>query len=126
MNNILKQPYTNTEYADFAVQANSNGQRIEQDSRAVYALYTYEILQNGEVVDISDTQEYKDKIAEEQNIKRKTELQVQLNEIEKNQFRSFKAVASGTASELDTKKYNDYETQIESIRADMAAINKML
>lgn len=70
MNNILTKPYTDKDYADFAVLANANGQRTEQDDSAVYALYTYEQLQNGEIVDISGTQEYKDKIA----LEKKTEF----------------------------------------------------
>lgn len=65
MTNILTKPYTNKDYADFAVMANSNGQRTEQDDNAVYALYAHEALQNGTIVNISDTDEYKTKIAKE-------------------------------------------------------------
>jgi len=63
---ILNKPYTSTDYADFAVQANSNGQRVEQDDNAIYALFEYEILQNGEVIDISQTPEY---VTQQINIK---------------------------------------------------------
>lgn len=58
MLNILQKPYTDKDYADFAVNANQNGQRTEQDDTAVYALYSYEVLINGEIVDISTTPEY--------------------------------------------------------------------
>lgn len=65
MSNILIKPYTRQQYADFAVMANQNGQRIEQTDNAVYVLYPYEEIQNGEIVDISQTSEY---IQEQKNI----------------------------------------------------------
>ena len=55
---ILNKPYTNQQYADFAHAANQNGQRLEQDENAVFALYPYEILENGQITDISQTPEY--------------------------------------------------------------------
>ena len=65
MNNILKQPYTNTEYADFAVYCNETQRRIEDFNGNKYALLSTEILQDGQIVDISQTPEY---IAEQVNI----------------------------------------------------------
>lgn len=58
MKNILKKPYTTQEYADFAVYANETHRRVEDFNGDKYALLSTEILQNGEVVDISQTTEY--------------------------------------------------------------------
>ena len=58
MNNILLKNYTNTEYANFAVYANETQRRIEDFNGDKYALLPTEILQNGQIVDISQTHEY--------------------------------------------------------------------
>jgi len=73
MNNILKKPYTNEQYAQFAGNANQNGQRIETDNTAAYALFDNEAVKNGEIVDISDTDEYKTKKLAEAKIAKITE-----------------------------------------------------
>lgn len=62
MNKLLK-PYTELERTDFIVENNHNkGLRIEETETALYALKDSEILQNDEILDISDTTEYKNKI----------------------------------------------------------------
>lgn len=58
MNNILKQPYTDIEYADFAVFCNETQRRIEDFNGDKYALLSTEILENGQIIDISQTPEY--------------------------------------------------------------------
>ena len=69
MNNILKQPYTTEEYAQFAVEANQNGQIIEVLDDSVYALFPYEKVENEEIVDMRDDSAYKEQAASEQAAK---------------------------------------------------------
>lgn len=59
MANILKQPYTNEQYAEFAVLANENNKRIELYDSNAYALCDYEKLIDGEIVDLRNDDEYK-------------------------------------------------------------------
>jgi hypothetical protein len=61
--NILKQPYADEQYAEFAIYANENNKRIEDYNGDKYALSSYEILKNGEIVDFSNTDDYKANIA---------------------------------------------------------------
>lgn len=61
MTNILNKPYTNKQRADFAKLANSNGLRIEKHGDSLYALYGHEAVQDGEIVNISNTAEYLEK-----------------------------------------------------------------
>jgi len=50
MDNILKQPYTNKEYAEFALRANENGQIIELTPKAAFALNEDEKVVNNRIV----------------------------------------------------------------------------
>ena len=70
MTNILTKPYTNEQYAQFSTEANQNGQRIEILDDKVFALYSHEKLENDEIIDISDTPEYK----AEQELKEKERI----------------------------------------------------
>jgi len=63
MENILRQPYSSKDYADFAVFANETHRRIEDFNGDKYALLDSEVLQDGVITDISNTPEY---IAEQQ------------------------------------------------------------
>lgn len=58
MSKILNKPYTNIQYADFAQNANNNGQKIEIIDGNAYAVYPYETIQSGSIIDISQTPEY--------------------------------------------------------------------
>ena len=59
-NNILNKPYTDKDYADFAVYANDTQRRIEDFNGDKYALLATEILVDGIIQDISQTPEYLD------------------------------------------------------------------
>ena len=59
MLNVLLKPYTEKQRADFVVKNNhNNGLRIEETETALYALHDYELLQNGEVVDLRNDEAY--------------------------------------------------------------------
>jgi hypothetical protein len=66
MTNKLQKPYTNIQYAEFAAQANEAKKRIELTETAAYALAEHEVLQDGQIIDISDTPEYREKIIHEE------------------------------------------------------------
>jgi len=121
MSNILTKPYTDNDYAEFAVIANSNGQRTEQDDNAVYALYDYEELQNGQIVNVSDTETYQAKVLAKQNAIRKADLTAQINELDLKRIRagfepSVKDESTGqTYLEYYTAQIQDLRTQISSL-----------
>jgi len=50
MTNILKKPYTNKEYAQFALMANENSQIIELTDKAAFALNSDEKVVNNRIV----------------------------------------------------------------------------
>jgi hypothetical protein len=77
--------------------------------------------QNGQLADISDTQEYKDKIAQEQKEIQKAELQSQIDELDKKRIRAvcemeIKDEASGqTWLEFYTEQIHGLRRQIISL-----------
>ncbi|GEM_PF-5153480 len=81
MNNILRQPYQNTEYADFAVYANETQRRVEDFNGDKYALLATEILVDGIITDISQTPEY---LAEE--LAKAKEAKLQENATKRDEF----------------------------------------
>jgi len=121
MTNILTKPYLDKDYADFAVLANSNGQRTEMDDTAVYALYPYEELQNCQIVDISETEEYKAKNLAEQNVVKKVDLQAQIAAYD---LKSLRAIREGGVKDETTGQtwVQYYTEQIVSLRNQIAAL----
>lgn len=121
MTNILTKPYTNKDYADFAVMANSNNQRIEQDETAVYALYDYEELKDSKIIDISETDEYKAKVTFQENAVQRFQLQSQLDELDKKSIRAMRepSIKDETTGQTWLEFYN---AQIQNLRAQLAAL----
>lgn len=115
VDNILTKPYTDKDYADFAVMVNINGQRTEQDDNAVYALYPYEELQNGQIVDISNTHDYKSKKQEIKN----AELQSQIKDIDEKRLRAIcePSVKDAATGQTWLEHYNE---QIKKLRTQLA------
>ena len=122
MTNILTKPFTDKDYADFAHNANANGQRTEQDDKAVYALYAYEELQNGQIVDISATEEYKAKVLMTENTVKKAELQSQIDELEKSQARPIRELVKDSQNAYAKTKIDNIEQKIQDLRAQMTAL----
>jgi len=58
MINILEQPYTEEQYANFAVYCNETQRRVEDFNGNKYALLSSEILKDCEITDISQTSDY--------------------------------------------------------------------
>ena len=118
MTNILNKPYMNKDYADFAVSANSNGQRVETDDNAIYALYPYEELQNGQIVNVSETEEYKAKVLAEKNAVRKTELQSQIDELDRKRIRAL--------AEPSIKDETSGQTWLECYNSQIAGLREQI
>lgn len=121
MTNILTKPYTDKNYADFAVIANSNGQRIEISENAAYALFDYEELQNGQIIDVSLTEEYKAKILAEENAVKKAQLQIQLDELDEKSIRAMREPSVKDESTGQTW-LEFYNYQIQDLRVQLAAL----
>ena len=121
MTNILTKPYTGKDYADFVVLANSNGQRVEQDDNAVYAFYEYEELQNGQIVDVSNTDDYKVKKQAQENAIKKADLQSQIDDIDKKRVRAIcePAIKDSTIGQTWLDYYNQ---QTKDLRAQIASL----
>ena len=119
--NILTKPYTNQEYAEFAIQANSNGQRVEVDENGAYALYEYEELQGENIVDISENAEYIAQKLEKENSARKLEIQADIDTLDKKRVR---ALAEGGVYDAQTgQTYLEYYTeQIIDLREELAGL----
>lgn len=84
MTNKLIKPYTNEDKIDFIVENNhNNGLRIEETETALFALEDFEIVQNDQIIDISGSGEYKNKIRlnqiESELIKADSDYQIMLN-----------------------------------------------
>lgn len=63
MTDKLTKPYTDEQRADFIVKNNHDkGLRIEETNTALFALESYEKIENDEIINISDTEEYKARI----------------------------------------------------------------
>ena len=115
MTNILHKPYSDTEYADFAVMANTNGQTIEQDDNAAYALYIYEELQNCQIIDISSTPEYQAKQQKQIQEQNNQNILSQISALEAKANRSLRdAILRG-----DNTYLNQYDSQIEALRSQL-------
>lgn len=119
MTNILNKPYTDKDYADFAVMANTNGQRIEQNDETLFALYPYEKIQNGTIVDLSSNEEYKVKVLTEQNAIKKVDLQSQIDKLD---LKSIRALREGGIKDESTGQtwVEYYTSQIIELRTKIS------
>lgn len=77
---------------------------------------------DGEITDISDTQEYKDKIAQEQKEAQKSELQAQIDELEKTQFRAIREVALNKDLEFAMGKLQALDAEIAVLREQIGGL----
>lgn len=115
---ILTKPYTDEQYADFACSANKNCQRVEFLEDSVFALYPYEEVINGQIVDISETPEYKQKVLAEQNLIKKAKLQMQIDLLDSKRIRAI-AEPKLKDSESGQTWLEYYTQQIQGLRAQI-------
>ena len=121
MENILNKPYTNEEYADFAIGANSKGQRLEFFNENVFALYDYEEIKNGQIEDLSQTEEYKLKIEGLQKEEQRQEIQKKIDALD---FKSIRATREGGIKDVETGKtwVEYYIEEIALLREQLASL----
>jgi hypothetical protein len=79
---------------------------------------------NGILTDISDTNEYKAKIALAAKNAAAQDLTARIREFELKQIRSFKAIANNLSTQDDIDKYNGYETQIADLRTQITELTQ--
>lgn len=82
----LEKPYTDEQRADFVVAY--QGMTPVETNNAFYFLETCETLQNDEIVDISNTEEYKAKVLAEEINQKKVDLKNQIDVIDKRRIRA--------------------------------------
>lgn len=116
MNYKLEKPFTDTQRADFVCQ--HQGMKYAEDDTAIYFLEDYEEIQNGEIINISNTPEYQAKILAEQNERRKAELKTQISELDLKRIRA--GFEPTIKDETTGETYLQYYTsQIIAIRNEL-------
>lgn len=112
----LNKPYTETQKADF-ICLHQGLKPVETDT-AFYFLENHEELQNGEIVDVSNTQEYQTKIQNKQNESRKNELTFQIKELDLKRIRA--GFEPSVKDETTGETYLEYYTkQIINLREEL-------
>jgi len=109
--NILYQ-YADWKFNDNAVELNIDYSTFNRDE--------YEV-QDGQLVDISETSEYKAKVLEKENAIKKADLQAQIDAIDKKRVRAL--AEPSTKDDATGQTYLEYYTeQIQDLRAQIAAL----
>lgn len=78
----------------------------------------YEV-QNGQLVDISGTQEYKDKVTAQENAIKKAELTAKIAELDTKRIR---AIAEPSQKDENTTWLEFYTLQIQELRAEITQL----
>lgn len=116
----LEKPYTDTQRADFVVS--HQGMKSIETEDALYFLEDYEQLQNGEIINVSETDEYKAKVLAEENAVKKAELQAQIDELDKKRIRAgFEPTVKDETTGQTWLEY--YNQQIADLRAQISQLN---
>lgn len=100
----------------------SNGGTIQVVDNQLFCVLSTEVIQNGVLVDISDSDEYKNKINAEKNELKKIELQKQIDILD---IKSVRALREGGVKDSTTgQTWLDYYTkQIISLREQLNDLN---
>jgi hypothetical protein len=113
----LEKPYTDTQRADFVCE--HQGLNYYEDDNCIIMYENTESVTDGIVTDISDTDDYKAKVLAKENAGKKTDLQAQIDELDKKSIRALRE--GGTMS--DGMTYLEYYTnQITTLRTELAGI----
>jgi len=121
--NILNQPFTSQQYAEFAIRANKNGQRIEIIEDTVYALYDCESVNNNEIIDISGTENYINKKRFEAIKNRVIEINSELIELDGKRIRAMcePEIKNEETGETWLDYYNN---QVNQLRIELQELEK--
>lgn len=118
---ILTKPFTQKEYNEFVTECNKDGKlRIEIHDGNAYALYDYEIFQEGEVVNLQETEEYKNEQKEIATELRRNEIIEKLAELDQKRIR---AICEPDKTNEDGASWLDYyNTQILELRKELQSL----
>ena len=106
MGNILTKPYTAKQKADFIVEHNHNkGLRIYETETALYALADYEVVQDGQIVDISGNPEYQAEFARQEQERINQEARDFLNQTDWLVIRHRDQLALGIPTSLTEEEF---------------------
>jgi len=116
MDNIFIKPWTE-DYSIFAAQVQTNGQRIEEDEVAYYALYPNQRLLNGEIVDSPCPIFSANQLAV-----KKIDLLNEIAELEKSQLRAVRELIIDPTSTFPLNKLKSIDSQIQDLRTQIEGL----
>lgn len=118
---ILRKPYTKEDYIKLVKECNKNGnRRIEIHQGNAYALFEYEKVENGKVIDLRETDEYKTKELQKQKEERSKEILEELDYLDKKRIR---AICEPEILRDDGKTWLEYyNVQISILREELALL----
>lgn len=119
MGNKLETGYTKTERENFIVEFNhQQGMKITENEYGIFATSANEEVQNGEIINISNTPEYRAFVLAEQNEQRKAELKTQISELDLKRIRA--GFEPAIKDETTGETYLQYYTnQIIALRNEL-------
>lgn len=119
---ILTKPFTQNQYTEFAIECNKDGKlRVEIHDGNVYAMYDYEVFENGEVIDRRGTEEYKAEQAELTKSKRKEEIETELAELDKKRIRAICEPDNTRPGEATWLEY--YNAKVLELREELQELS---
>ncbi|MBE7710244.1 MAG: hypothetical protein E7Z93_07355 [Cyanobacteria bacterium SIG32] len=118
---ILRKPYKQEDYTKLVEECNQIGnKRIELHQGNAYALFDYEKVENGEIIDLRDTDEYKAEQAEKLKYERTQEIMTELDYLDKKRIR---AICEPETVRDDGKTWLEYyNEQISILREELALL----
>lgn len=118
---LLEKPYTQSQYNKFVEECNNDGKlRIELHNGNAYAMYDYEIFENGEVIDRRGTEEYEAEQAEISKAQRKEEIEAELEELDKKRIRAVCEPDVTRDNGITWLEY--YNNQIIALREELSSL----
>ena len=103
-------------YHDELMCKQATGGLIQIINDKIYCLFDYENVVNGEIVNISDTDEYKAKVLAEQNATANKNLQAQIDILDTKRIR---AIAEPSQKDEQTTWLEYYTSQIQELRSQL-------
>ena len=118
---ILLKPYKQEDYIKFAKECNKKGdRRVEIHQGNAYALFEYEIVENGKIVDLRDSDEYKASQLQIQKEERSKAILEELDYLDKKRIR---AICEPETLRDDGKTWLEYyNKQIFILREELALL----
>ncbi len=117
---ILRKPYNQNDYINLVKKCNTHGnRRIEIHQGNAYALYDYEKVENEQIIDLRDTEEYKAEQLQIQKEERTKEILDELDYLDKKRIR---AICEPNELRDDGKTWLEYYNEQISILRDELAL----